>query len=146
MHAGWVLALLAAVAMGGCANGEPSNPNLAAPKLVLAARPDGANATVFIHSAFGERTYEWIELRVDNTTHLNRTAAFSVEETLPLGFYFEAWAEAGDAVYQLRGRVDLFVVEERASVSLVNADGRWPDDPESYGLPFEHLLERRSER
>jgi hypothetical protein len=143
MKAGWLAALLVAVAWSGCAGGEPANPIVAAPKLVIAPRDDG-NVTVYIHSAFGERAYEWIELRIDNVTRVNRTGTFSLEEAVPNGFYLEAQAEFGDALYQFRGRVEVFRFEERASVSMVGPDGEWPKEAESFSLPFEHLLERRT--
>jgi hypothetical protein len=142
MKGAWVMALLAAIALAGCGT-QPANPSLAAPKLVVAARPDG-NATVFVHSAFGERAYEWIAITVDNQTMVNRTSAFSVETSLTTGFYLEVAAQAGDEVYVLRARVDVFAPEERASVSLVDPQGEWPKEAESFGLPFERLLDRRA--
>lgn len=141
MKAAWIVALLATVALAGC-GAQPANPSLAAPKLVVAARPDG-NATVFVHSAFGERSYEWIALSIDNQSLTNRTSAFSIEASLATGFYLDVAAEAGEDVYVLRARIDVFEAEERASVSLVDSEGKWPDEPESFGLPFEHLLDRR---
>ncbi|HUR69988.1 MAG TPA: hypothetical protein VM370_12140 [Candidatus Thermoplasmatota archaeon] len=144
MKAGFFVALLAAAALSGCTTGDTANPNLAAPKLVVAPRPDG-NATLFIHSAFGERAYDWVTLRIDNETRLNRTASFSVEEVLAPGFYLEAEAGLGEVVYTLRGRFDVFVPEDHVSVSLVDHDGAWPREAESQRLPFEHLLERRAE-
>lgn len=145
MKARWIVAVLVGAAIAGCAGGEPANPNLAAPKLVIAQRDDG-NATIFVHSAFGERVYEWIAVSVDNETLTNESSTFAVEEVVAPGFYVEATAEFADAVYQLRARVDVFRVEERASVALVDADGDWPKDAESFDLPYERLLEPRSER
>lgn len=142
MKAAWIVALLATVALAGCA-AQPANPSLSAPKLVVAARPDG-NATVFMHSAFGERAYEWISLSADNQSLTNRSSAFSVEASLLSGFYLDAAAQAGEEVYVLRARIDVFAAEERASVSLVDSEGKWPDEAESFGLPYEHLLERRA--
>ena len=145
MKAGWVLACILAVAASGCTAGEPANPHLAAPKLVIAPREDG-NATVFIHSAFGERVYEWIELKVDNVSVGNRTSSFSMEEVAPRAAFIEARAVYADALYEYRARIDVFPVDERASVTLVEADGDWAREPESFELPYEAFLERRSER
>lgn len=138
-----MLALLAGAALAGCAGGDAANPNLAAPKLVVAARPDG-NLTLFVHGAFGDRLYEWIHVRVDNATLVNRTAAFSAEESRAAGFYLEASAQVSQEVYVLRARIDHDPAQERAIVSLVSMDAEWAD-AETFGLPFERLLERRSE-
>jgi len=143
MRVGWIAMVVAAVAWAGCAGGEPANPNLAAPKLVIAHRADG-NATVFLHSAFGERVYDWIHLEIDNATLVNETSTFAVEEIVGPGFYVEASAQFGEALYELRARVDVFRVEERASVALVDADGEWAKEAESFDLPYERLLEPRS--
>lgn len=142
MKAVWLLALLIGASLAGC-TAQPANPSLAAPKLVIGSRPDG-NATVFIHSAFSERAYEWIAIAIDNETRENRTDAFSIELNLQPGFYMDASAGWKSEVYQLRGRVDVFAKEERASVSLVSGDDTWATQAESFGLPYQHLLERRS--
>lgn len=145
MKAGWVLACILAAIASGCTAGEPANPNLAAPKLVVAPRPDG-NATVFIHSAFGERVYEWIELKVDNGSVGNRTSSFSMEEVAPRAAFIEARAMFGDTLYEFRARIDVFPADERASVTLVEANGEWAREPESFELPYEAFLEQRSGR
>lgn len=141
MKAGWLLTLLAGVALAGCAGDEP-NPNLAAPKLVVQARPDG-NVTLFIHGAFSDRLYDWMELSVDNETLENRTVAFSIEETVPAqGFYFEAAAGTARETYELRGRADVDAAEEEVMVAFLGAEGEW-GDAQTFGLPFERVLVRR---
>lgn len=139
MKASWMLVLVASAAVSGCAGDDPANPNLAAPKIVVAPRPDG-NASVFIHSAFGERQYDWIQLRVDNATIANNTAVFSIEQIVGPGVDVDAAAGAGDAVYVFRARIDVHPVEERASVAFLTHEGEWLE-AESFGLPFERLLE-----
>jgi hypothetical protein len=143
MKAGWLLALLAGAAFAGCADGEPANPNLAAPKLVLEARPDG-DVTLFAHGAFSDRLYDWIGLAVDNETLVNRTTAFSAEETVDAsGFFFEAWAGTSRETYVLRGRADVDLAQERVVVAFFDAEGEW-GDTQSFALPFERVLVRRA--
>lgn len=138
----WLLALLVASLAAGCTTGEPTNPNVAAPKVVLALDP--ANApTVYVHSAFGDRMYEWIEVRVDNVTVANRTNVFSWEATIPSeGFFLEVYAEAGPQVYEAQMRIDLEAATKQAQIASLQ-NGKW-SDPRDYGLPFERILDRRS--
>lgn len=142
MKAGWLVTLLAGVALAGCTGEEPANPNLAAPKLVLQARPDG-NVTLFIHGAFGDRLYDWMALSIDNESLASRTIAFSIEETIASpGFYFEAAAGTARETYELRGRADVDAREEEVDVAFLGADGEWSDE-QTFGLPFERVLVRR---
>lgn len=142
MKASLVAALLAGALAAGCVGDEPANPNLAAPKLVVQARPDGG-ASVFVHGAFGDRLYEWVSVAIDNVTLENRTSAFSVEEQVnATGFYIDAAAGTAQETYSLHARIDVDPVEERVIVSLVNEKEEW-DDPQSFGLPFERVLTRR---
>lgn len=143
MKPGWVLLVIAGAALAGCAEGGSANPNLSAPKLVLHARAEGEVA-VFIHGAFAERLYEWMSLRVDNETVLNRTVVFSLEHAIPsTGFFFEASAGTARESYGLSGRVDLLPASERVEVSFLDEDGEW-SDAQSFGLPFERVLVRGS--
>jgi hypothetical protein len=142
MKAAWLVALLAGAALAGCASGEPANPNLAAPKLVVQARPDGST-TLFVHGAFADRLYDWIHVAVDNRTLANRTIAFSVEETVPSQrFYFEAVAGTSRETYELRGHVLVDPADERVEVAFLDAEGEW-GDTQSFNLPFERVLVRR---
>lgn len=130
--------------LGGCAGGEsPANPNLLAPKAILAAKPDG-NATIYVHSAFGDHEYDWIEVVLDNVTLENRTDVFSFEADVPEPHYMlEVSAGAGNQVYHLRSRIDIASGREKALVAIENDDGTW-GDAKSFGLPWEHILNRRS--
>lgn len=141
MKAGLLVALVASAAMAGC-TGTEANPNLAAPKLVVQARPDG-NVTLFVHGAFGDRLYDWVALAIDNETRANRSTAFSLEETVAGGgFYFETSAGVSREMYLLRGRADVDAAEERVEVAFLAEDGEW-GDPQSFGLPWERVLVRR---
>ena len=141
MRVGCVVALLAAAVASGCAGGE--NPNLAAPKIVLQPRSDGS-VIVFMHSAFGERVYDWIAVGADNATINNRTHAFSLEEVVNrTGFYLDARAGTPRETYTLRARVDVDLQEERAFVAFHDDEDAWTD-PASFGLPFERVLTRRA--
>jgi len=138
---GWgVPLLLLAAVLSGCAGGDSTttNPNLLAPKLQLAARPDG-NATVYVHSAFGEHVYDWIELKVDNRTVANRTSAFSLEERVnSTGFFLDVSGAAQGQTYAYRARVD--VVADKLRVSALGSDGAWAD-PKTFTLPFAQILD-----
>lgn len=143
MKAGLFVALLAAAAAAGCADGGSPNPSLAAPKLVLQARADGS-VTIFIHSTFGERLYEWISLASDNATINNRTQVFSLEESVDQpGFFAEATAGTQRETYTLRARFDVDAAEEQVLVSFHDDKGEWSKEPEAFGLPFERVLNRR---
>lgn len=129
--------------MAGCASGgEPSNPNLVAPKVVVDALPNG-NWTVFVHSSFGERRYESIEVRIDNETVSARTQAFSVEhdiETAP--FFLEVRVVASASTYQYRALVAPAGEESTgAELVTVSLDGKW-GDARRVGLPYQEILER----
>lgn len=142
MRGSWVALIVAAAALAGCAGGEPANPNLAAPKLVMQTLT-GGEAVIFVHAAFGERMYDWIVLLIDNETLTNRTAAFSLEETVPTGsFFFEAEAGTPRERYALRGHAMVDPVDERVRVAFVNEDGAW-SDAQNFGLPFERVMTRR---
>lgn len=143
MRAAWLVLLVGAALASGCTAGEGTNPNLAAPKLVLQPRSDGS-VIVFVHSAFGERVYDWIALRADNETIDNRTSAFSLEEIVNRsGFYLDATAGTQTQMYTLRARIDVDIAEERALVAFHHDDGEW-DDAQSFGLPFERPMSRRA--
>ncbi|HET6405892.1 MAG TPA: hypothetical protein VFH78_14715 [Candidatus Thermoplasmatota archaeon] len=143
MKASLVVVLLATAAAAGCAEGGGANPNLAAPKLVLQARADDSLA-IFIHSAFGERLYEWISLSIDNETISNRTNAFSLEETVnSTSFYLEARAGTPREMYTLRARLDVDLADDDVRASFHRDDGSWAV-PETFGLPFERVLIRRA--
>lgn len=142
MKASLVVVLLATAAASGCAEGGPANPNLAAPKLVLQARADGS-VTVFIHSTFGERLYEWISLAADNVTIDNRTGVFSLEESIAQpGFFVEATAGTPREMYTLRARFDVDAKEEQVLVAFHDDKGEWSKEPEAFDLPFERVLNR----
>lgn len=131
--------LLLAALVSGCTGGTTGNPNLAAPKLIVDARPDG-NVTLFVHGAFREQSYSWLNLTLDNRSSTNRTHAFSIEQTVPgPGFFLDLTALAGNQPYEMRARVDLNQTGERVRVSIVDAEG-W-GDPKVFGVPYEHLLD-----
>lgn len=137
---GWAVALVGAACLAGCAEG--GNPNIFAPKLVIDARPDGG-ATVFVHSAFGERPYDALSMSLDNATTFARDHTFSLEERLPQdGFYLEVEAAVAQETYALRARLDILPDREHATVAFVDLEGQWSDARE-VNLPFERILERR---
>lgn len=142
MKSGCLAALLMASALAGCA-GEAANPSLTAPKVVVQDKPDG-NVTIFVHSAFGERVYDWISVSVDNRTLENRTLVFSWEGSIPQrAFFMDVRAGAQGQLYDLRATVALDVVQERATVAFLEPDGDWTE-PREFGLPFERILDRRT--
>lgn len=133
--------VLGAVLAGCTLGGDSANPNLLAPKILLDAPRDG-NATVYVHSAFGEHDYEWLTLQADNVTLANRTGAFSLEERVPSGgFYLSVRVGASGQVYEMRGRVDLDPARQKVHVAFHDGAGAW-DEPRTFSLPFERLLDR----
>lgn len=140
----WLSLLLVVAALGGCTTGEPAspNPNLAAPKLVVAARDDG-NFTVFVHAAFGERAYDWLSLSLDNRTVANRTTAYSLEQQVNgTGFFLDVGAATQGQLYAYRARVEILPAAngDRARVSTLDEQGRW-SDPRTFNLPLEQILD-----
>lgn len=147
MNAGWLVAGLVCILMAGCTSeGGTTNPNLLAPKLVLDQREEG-NVTVFVHSAFGERAYDWIRVSVDNRTLVNRTEAFSIEEDLgAAGIHLTIEAGVADQRYALQVRIDEANADGKLRVSVLDiADDEWAD-PRTTGLPYERILERVEDR
>lgn len=138
----WVVpaSLVLGTLLAGCSE-DPANPNLLAPKVIVQPRPDG-NATIYVHSAFGEHEYDRIVLRVDNETVLDLLGVYSLEERVNAsGFFLHVSAEANEEQFEMRGRVDLDIGRDRARVSLLGVDGEW-DGPRNFGLPFTAVLER----
>lgn len=143
MRVGWVMTLLVASLSAGCTTGEPTNPNLAAPKVVVALDPDNV-PTVYVHSAFGERMYEWIEVRVDNETIGNRSNVFSWESSVAShSFFLEVFAESGTQLYEVRALIEIQPTDQQAEISFLQGSSRW-SEPRSFGLPFERIMERRN--
>lgn len=139
------LALLVVVAgLAGCTRAEPVNPNLLAPKLILDVAQDG-DLIAFVHSAFGERTYDRIELSFDNETLRVVEHAYSLEERLnsTRGFLHVA-AASGDSTFAFRGVVALDDENDRFVVSALGTDGEWAGK-RPYSAPFERILEREPE-
>ena len=132
-------AVVLAALVSGCAGGTAGNPNLAAPKLIVDARP-GGNVTLFVHGAFRDQSYQWLNLTIDNRTSANRTDAFSLEETVPgPGFFVDLTALAGVQPYELRARIDLNQTGERVRFATLDQGG-W-SEPKVYAVPYEHLLD-----
>lgn len=142
VKAGLLLVLL--VALAGCAGTQGgANPNLLAPKVVVGSRPDG-NVTVFVHGAFREHLYAWVEVRADNATISNRSWVFSSEERVDRsGFFLEVEVGTEESLYRSRARVDVDAADERARVAFLDAEG-W-SDPRASRLPFEYIVDRPRE-
>lgn len=135
------LLLLAGGAAGCVGNGEPANPNLLAPKVVLDGLEDGSY-TVFVHSAIGERRYDSLVLLVDNETVVERYDVFSLEhriEVLPA--FVDVRAVSGTTQFSFRASLLPDPEENGVGIALVSATGEW-SEPRRYSLPFERFLER----
>lgn len=136
-------AAAAAVALAGCTTqGSEVNPNLLAPKLIVDVDVDGT-PLVYVHSAFGERAYDVIEVRVDNETRGAEHYAYSLEEKLDShDFFLEVDVRAGESRFDFAGRVVLDLADERAFVTVLDEKGEW-GDPRASNLPYEGILDRR---
>lgn len=140
MKAAALAAVVVAALLAGCAAGEPSNPNLMAPKMILRAHDDGS-VTVYVHSAFGERDYDLLALTVDNAT-FQRAEAFSIEERIPdQDFFLGVRAMAYGQAYEIRGQVLVDEDRERVRILLLDEKGDW-EPARTYNLPYERILER----
>jgi hypothetical protein len=135
-----VLMLLPLVA--GCTtNGEPANPNLLTPKVVLDTLPNGS-WTVYVHSHFVERRYDAIEVRIDNETAVVRQDAYSVEHVVDApSFFLEVKVLAAETPFVFRGRVAAAESADRVEVAALTLEGEW-GDARRYSLPYERFLER----
>lgn len=137
---GLVLAVLAAAAAGGCTAGD-ANPHLLSPKLVVRAEDDGG-VTIYVHSAFGDRVYDRITLSVDNATVATRVDAFSLETSVAkAGFFVVVAAALEEERYRLQARLDVDAESGRAVLVVVDDEGDW-GEAETYGLPYERVVER----
>ena len=138
-----MLAIVLAGVVSGCASGgAPGNPNLVAPKTILAARGDG-NATLCVHSAFGDHQYDWIAVAIDNVTVENRTDVFSFEANVPAPhYYLEITAGSAQQQYHLRARVDLAAKGDKALIAIESEKGDWAD-ARPFALPWEHIMDRK---
>lgn len=137
--------VLSAIVAGCTLGGQPANPNLLAPKLLLDAQPGAPEATVYVHSAFGEHDYDWVSLAVDNVTVANRTHVFSLEERVPAtSFFLTVRVGVSGQVYAMQGRVELDGPREKAHVAFLDEAGAW-NGPRTFSLPFERLLDRVAE-
>ncbi|MEA3200692.1 MAG: hypothetical protein QOE90_2120 [Thermoplasmata archaeon] len=137
------LSLLVLAALSGCTGQSGvANPNLQAPEIVLAPRPDG-NFTVYVHAAFGDRAYEWLSLSLDNRTVVNRTHAYSLEEAINgTSFFAVVSAAAGDQLYDWRARVEIVPSEgtEHARIARLGETNEW-GEPRTYSLPYTQILD-----
>jgi len=138
----WASLLLLA-ALSGCAGqGSVANPNLQAPEIVLAPRPDG-NFTIYVHAAFGDRAYEWLSLSLDNRTVANRTLAYSLEEPVNgTSFFVTINAASGDQLYDWRAHIDIEPSDgtEHARIARLDERNAW-SDPRTYSLPYTQILD-----
>lgn len=139
---GALSALVLCALLAGCTAGT-ANPHLLAPKLVVHPLPDG-NVTVYVHSAFGERPYDRLDLLLENATVATRTDAFSLEtKVASSGFFAEVNAQAEQETYLLRARIDIDPLEKRVRVVVLDDKGVW-GEPQTYALPYERIIERVS--
>lgn len=139
-------AALLAVPLAGCAGagGGGVNPALLSPKVVLDVRLDGV-PVVFVHSAFGERAYDRIEVALDNGTARESILAYSLETPLNRSsFFLEVRVRAGESRFAMRGTVALDAERDRAEVALLSESGEW-SAPRTFGLPYERILDRLGE-
>jgi hypothetical protein len=137
-----LIALLMVAALAGCLSREPANP----PKVVVDRLGEGP-VTIFVHSAFGDRRYDSIVLRIDNETVASRTNAFSLEfEVDRPNFFLDVSAESGTSSFTLVATFAPSVDRpDRLDVSLRDKTEEW-SEPRAYSLPYERILERPTER
>lgn len=134
-------ALIVAAALAGCTRAEPVNPNLLAPKMVLNV-DDAAQPVIFVHSAFGERVYDRIEVAINNSTLRTVEERYSLEQNLDLtNSFLEVRASHGESEYAFRGDVSLEDDGERLQVVELRPNGEW-SEPRSYNLPYATILDR----
>jgi len=134
--------LLLAGVLAGCAAEAPQAPGLANPK-VLVDR-DARNMThVYVNSAFGDRLYERIVVRVDNRTEVEANDSYAVDvrvaaTALELGIDVRGVA----ANWTLRALVRLPASEDDdAEIALWDADEETYGAYRGTGLPWLKILD-----
>jgi hypothetical protein len=140
-----VRALLPLVLLfGGCLNvGAPSSGSaLQHPKLLLADGYDG-RVEVYVHSAFGELKYDWLNLSFDNVTSLALNDTYALNNKTDNGsFHLRIDAARGEHRFYYELDFALNVSGESARITPYKAGVALVREAREQALPFEKLLER----
>ncbi|MBI4392247.1 MAG: hypothetical protein HY556_00415 [Euryarchaeota archaeon] len=129
---------------GGCLSvGAPSSGSpLQHPKLLLADGYDG-RVEVYVHSAFGELRYDWLNLSLDNATSiaLNDTYALN-NKTGNSSFHLRIDALRAENRFYYELDFALNASGESARITPYKAGVALVREARETALPFEKLLER----
>ncbi|MHB8605501.1 MAG: hypothetical protein ACYDCK_09625 [Thermoplasmatota archaeon] len=137
--------MLATLAASGCVGGSstgggPLNPNLLAPKLIVDRGADG-RTEIYVHSAFGDSSYDAITYAFDNETLRTTNGSYSLDaKTNATGFYLTVAARSGAVRFTFAGRIDLESGLDKARVT--DWSSGIPSAPKTFNLPYERILDR----
>ncbi|HVL47451.1 MAG TPA: hypothetical protein VM889_02740 [Candidatus Thermoplasmatota archaeon] len=138
----WLLLVATVAPLAGCAEAPVTNPNLHAPKLVLDRTVDNMTE-LYIHSAFGERAYDQITIALDNETLGQRSFGYSLDLTTPATrFFLTATVRSGESRFAWNGMVDLDVDRDRVSIAPWLEKKNVTEEPRTFALPFEMILDK----
>lgn len=113
--------VLVAALTAGCVKDQPQAPLLGNPKLLLDRTEDNLTR-VYVHSAFGERAYARIVVRLDNETVAEAEDTYAlVHKTDRTAFSLNVEARSPLANYT--ATVLVRMVEDAAEVAIAEEDG-----------------------
>ena len=132
------LALVMVAALtAGCVKDQPQAPLLGNPKILLDRTEDNFTR-VYVHSAFGERAYDRIEVRIDNATVAEDNDTYAlVHKTERTAFALDVEARSPLANYTTTVLVRM--VEDGARVAITEGDGF--DAFREVDLPWQKVVE-----
>lgn len=144
MKGGPAALVLLAIPLAGCLNvGAPHTESpLEHPKLLLASTFD-ARVEIYVHSAFGDLKYDWLNLTLDNETTLALNDTYALDNKTNLTTFHlrvDAVRDEGSFYYEFdfalnASRVSARVTPYREGEPVLR-------DAREQALPFEKLLER----
>lgn len=137
-----VALLLVVALLAGCVKDPSQAPLLGNPKLLLDRTEDNLTR-VYLHSAFGERAYARLTVRLDNATVAESNDTYAlVHKTASTAFALSVEARSPLANYTTT--VLVRVLDEGADVAVF--DGEDYEEFREVGLPWQKVVEEERRR